>query len=65
VSNKLSGRKLVNAVIDDWSYLRAHLTFNIVHCIVLVIALFRESYSGFSFLKQAPFASRVKTWLSS
>jgi hypothetical protein len=63
VSSKLSGKKSINVVTDNFNYLKAVVAYAIVYCFVFVIALFRASYSDFSFLEQASFRGSDEPWL--
>jgi hypothetical protein len=65
VRNKLSGKKSSDTVSENLTYFKAPLIYALVYCVVLVISLFRESYSNFSFLEQASFRGSDEPWLPS
>lgn len=65
MSNNLSGKKSNNLITDKLVFYKALLAYAMFYCTIFIIAIFRESYSDFSFLEQASFRGSDEPWLPS
>lgn len=61
----LPEKKSIKLITDQLVFYRALLVYAVIYVSIFIIALFRESYSDFSFLEQASFRGSDEPWLPS
>ena len=61
----LAEKKPIKLITDQLVFYKALLVYAVIYVSIFAIALFRESYSDFSFLEQASFRGNDEPWLPS